>query len=507
MCWYKYRIIILLKYRIFGLSMSEKKVAGNFLSNNFWNLFLFSAFVVLILLPLFQKGTFIDGTLYKTVAFNQSIQVGNFWTMKYTNTCMPVFCEQPPLYPSLLGYFYRMFGSHYLVDRVFTLLLFLILFLFLKSCIRQVFGKTHFFFPLTLFFTLSIPVFCWSYVNQVIEPLVCVFIAAGILFFIRYLQTGTWLNVLLFAVTIYLCFLTKGFQSCFLIVLPAAYFLVSRFSVRALYISLLAGGLLTLCLFITLRLYQPAMTWFDCYYNARVVLTLQNVGNTTDSHAEIVVRFFTELLIPICLLVILTGYLNIKKKYPVRFLLKNFVSNKLAVALLITSFAGSLPYAISLVQRGFYLVPSFICFILALVLGFRRYWLFTANVLIRIGKYKVAQLVLMLIFVSVVIYFFVNVSGYKREKELLTDVELILPYLQKNDTVLVEPEMWNYFNLHSYLYMEKQVSLVTSGNSSYRYFICSKRLNRSDLPANYKKITLATSELELMEIISNQKSF
>lgn len=471
------------------------------ISKHLWSLFLFSAFIILILLPLFQKGTFIDGVLYKTVAFNSSQQSGNFWTMKYTDTCMPVFCEQPPLYPWLLGVFYKLFGNHYLVDRFFTLFLFSVLCFLLKGIIVQLFKQSKLWFLLTVFFVFSVPVICWSYVNQVIEPLVCVFIAAGVLFFIRYLRSGKAVFLLLFAISIYLCFITKGFQSCFLIVLPVAYFFLTKFSRRAFVVTSFAGLFLILAGWITLKLYQAAADWFECYYQARLVLTMQNVGNTTESHSEILVRFFTELIIPLACLLILFVWLKMKRNYPVRIAFRNFYENKLAMALLITSLAGSFPYALSLVQRGFYLNPAFICFILALVIGFRRYWLLPGRALSRIGAFASVRASILVIFAGTVIYFCLTVNGYKREEKLLTDLEMMYPLLPKNDTVAVEDEMWNYFNLHSYLYMERQVSLLTLTTEKRNYLITKK--SSENIPQEYQKLPLPTSELDLWVLIES----
>ncbi|PBQ30768.1 hypothetical protein CNR22_02920 [Sphingobacteriaceae bacterium] len=460
-----------------------------------WVYFISAAFIVLILSPLFQKGCFIDGMLYKTVAYNYAEGLGSFWTMKFTNSSMVQFCEQPPFYFYLLGNFYKAFGDHYLVDRIFTLLLFLIFVFILNHIVKSLFRKPQLYFVLSIFILLSIPVFCWSYVNQIIEPLQCVLVALELWFFIRFIHSRNRMFVVAFACVLFLLFLGKGFQSCFVIVLPITYALISKFEKRYYYFVVFSGILFLTLLFSCVWLYSPAKTWLECYYQARLVLTLNNVGNTTDNHFEIIGRFFSELIGCLIILALLFSYLAAKKHYAFRFIFKNFLANKLAVALLITSFAGSLPYAISLVQRGFYLIPSFVCFVLALVYGFKRYWLFFFLFLAEITKLKITRLVFGLLALGSIVYFCMAASTYKRNEDLLKDIDLILPYLKKGETVSIEAERWNDFSLHAYLYMARQVSLSASKERTF-YSIRSKEipLLAGD---SLKKINLDTREIEL----------
>lgn len=458
-------------------------------------LFLFSAFLLLILLPLLQQGTFIDGVLYKTVAVNASEHPAQFWSMKYTDTCMPQFCEQPPLYPWLLGLFYRFFGQHYLVDRLFTLLLLTALFFVLRSICRQALGRSGPWFQLLLFFMLSVQVFCWSYVNQVIEPLVCLLVASGVWLYQRYSLTGRWLYILLFSATLYLSFLSKGFQSCFLVVLPVAAWLFGSHPKRALQMGVAAGFLLALALFVTFRLYQPAMVWFDCYVNARLVLTLNNVGSTTDNHLEIVGRFFSELILPLAAVVVLAVWLRVKKQVPLRVLFRTYFRDPLAPGLLVASLAGSLPFALSLVQRGFYLDPAFLCFNLSLVLGFKRYWVWAFRALSALVKPAIVRYALVVVALAATGWTLTQAREYKREENLLTDLELIYPYLPAGATVSVEDDMWNYFNLHSYLYMKKKCSLVKVSDVHCEILITKK--DGDAAPRDYQRLALPTRELQV----------
>lgn len=464
--------------------------------------FLASVFILLIVLPLFQKGTFIDGMLYKTVAFDYAEGLSSFWKMKFTNTCMVFFCEQPPLYFYLLGVFYKVLGVNYLTDRVFTLVLFLFLTWSLFLICKHLFKNYRLFFYLSLFFLFTIPVFCWSYVNQVIEPLANVFVAFNILFFVKYISEKKAIYIFLFALGLCMLFLTKGFQSCFISVLPLSYLLVSKISKPIFFYSLISSLFLFCFLGFILLVYQPSKEWFDCYYNTRLVLTMQDVGNTTTNHFEIIGRLFTELVVFVSLLFILMVYLKSKKNYPFKFIIQNFLSNKVAVSLLITTLFGSFPFALSLVQRGFYLVPSFICFILAMLFGFKRYWFYFYLFLVHITKQKSVQFSIVLISIASVIYFVFTVGNFKRDKDLSDDLVLISPYFNQNETVFIEDCLWNYFSLHSYLYMSKKVSLSVSENPS-KFYLKDKRDCSKNIPRGAIKINLNTKQLDLYFISEN----
>ncbi len=476
--------------------LAEKKYT--WFQKNLWSFFLLAAILLLIIVPLFQKGTFIDGMLYKTVAYNYSIGESSFWNMKFTNTSMTFFCEQPPIYFFVLGNFYKLFGTHYLADRFFTLLLFIAFIFILKLIFKLLFPNKNGPFLLAIFMLVSIAVFCWSYANQVIEPLLCFITAFAIYFFIKFIISKNHFYSLLFCIAVFLLFLTKGFQSCFVIILPLTYLMLSKWNKTIFKFCLLFGFLLSFILAFTLFVYQPAVNWFNAYYQARLVLTFNNVGNTTDSHLEIIVRFFTELIVCLMCLLFLSVWLSTKKKYPIKFMFRNFSSNKLAVSLLITSLAGSFPYALSLVQRGFYLLPAFVCFVLAIIIGFHRYWKFFYAPLLKVSENKFVQTAVLLIVIASFTISSLTVNNYKRDEPLIKDVDLILTKLNKNDTLLVNGDLWNYFSLHAYLYINKQVNLSTEKKDAH-FIISNKNENLPPQDSGYKLITSNTNELVLYE--------
>jgi 4-amino-4-deoxy-L-arabinose transferase-like glycosyltransferase len=467
--------------------------------NFFITALIVSASLVLVILPLFQKGTFIDGMLYKAVALNYAKGISSFWSMKFTDTSMTFFCEQPPLFFYICGIFYKIFGSVYWGDRMFSVVL-LVTFLFFIDKIFKL-EKIHsnrFFIWFIFLFYISIPVVFWSYANQIIEPLLCLLIAISVYTYIYYTRSGNFLFLCLFGVSLLLLFLTKGFQSCFIVLLPFLNTLLSQSKKRALFAFFTSTVTLAIGLIWIIKIYPPAVEWFDCYYGSRLVLTFNNTGSTTDNHFEIIFRFFSELILSLFLFICLCVFIKYKRNYPLKFMLDNFLANKLALALLFCSFAGSFPFALSLVQRGFYLLPAFVCFTLAILLGFKRYWLVFLENLRQATQKKALKYFSWLILVGSFLYIILNIGGYKRDDTLIRDSEKILKHVPMGDTILIDAGLWNYFSLHAMMYMGKQVSLSDVPNQQ-KYMIRSKN---DVVPAdytNYSKVKIVTEELELWE--------
>ena len=179
--------------------------------------FLFILASVLIISPLFQQGWFIDGLIYKTVATNYLSEDARFWEMKFNDVSMNPFYEQPPLFFIATAIFYKIFGNGFLTDKFLTLIyLGLSIFFLFKIC-KHFFKEDKPAFYIVLFLLLTIPVFCWTYVNQVIEVLVLPLVLSAFYFFLQFRKSEKisqhTFYLVCFSASVILLFLTKGFQS------------------------------------------------------------------------------------------------------------------------------------------------------------------------------------------------------------------------------------------------------------------------------------------------------
>lgn len=433
-----------------------------------------------------QKGIFIDGLLYKTVAFNYSQGDGSFWRMKFTNVSMNPFYEQPPLYFFINGLFYKIFGASLFADRFFTLTLLLFNLVLFKKISKILFEQNQTLFIILILFLLSVQVLCWSFVNQMIETLVLLFVVLALFLFLKSMKQSMSQSIIysfLFGLCIPLLFLTKGFQSCFVIVLPFFHSVLFR-SKQSFRFFIIASLVATISLGLLLFQHPPSSEWFSHYFQKRLLASLNNVGATTDNHFEIIFRTFSELIFPIVLIVVLY----------VRFRTLKVNPDKIGFVLLLTAVAGSFPFAVTLEQRGFYLVPSFPFYILGTIVIFKEHLGFFYLKMNDFFSKKFMAPAIYLIFSGSVLYLALSFTIYKRDENLIRDLAVLKEHLPENDTVSILEETWNNVPLHGYLYMSKKLNLEV--NTNHAYLIHDRSISEKP-DSNYKKIELNTLQYDL----------
>lgn len=453
--------------------------------------FVIALALVLIVAPLFEQGLFIDGLLYKTVSTNYYTGDGSFWRMKFSNTSMNPFYEQPPFFFFVTGGFYKLFGNSHIVDKSVTLIFMGVSVALINSIYKLISGTNR--LSLLIFVQLlSIPVVCWTFTNQVIETLVMPLSLLGLYCFLKYRETESGLgkitSMLCFSLTVVLLFLTKGFQSCFVAIVPFLYTLFFRTKKNLLF-TLVSGVLIALSLYFFIFLYQPSAEWFGNYLQKRLVNSLEGVGATTTYRAEIIVRTLTELIVPIGVAIL--AWLFLRKRV---YQKSTAEEKKGGFVILITALCGSLPFAITFEQRGFYLVPAFPFFVLAITLLFAPYLEFVQD---KLDKYfahktiKYCSIGLMLVFLFEV---FLGFYDYKRDVNLIKDLAIIKTHLKSNDTISIDGDSWNDTALQAYLYMQNKVSV--EGNYNHKFYIHDR--DHNTVPnENYKKVEIPTLQYDL----------
>jgi 4-amino-4-deoxy-L-arabinose transferase-like glycosyltransferase len=460
---------------------------NRFFQNGF-ALFLLSAAIVVIIAPLMQNGVFMDAMLYKTVAHNYATGNSGFWRMKFTDVAMNHFYEQPPLFFYLTGTWYKLFGESLFADRAFTMLWLIITVYLIRLICRRMFAAQL--VPSVFFLLLCIPVLHWTFVNQAIETVVTPLSLAGFLLAVQPSRStsnaafkGTCLGILLT-----LLFLTKGFQSCFIVVSPFIYYWLQK-KKHTLVTGLTAIAVLTVALYILLFIYEPSCDWFNAYTDKRLKATLMGVGATTSYRAEIIVRIVTELILP--LIITAGAYLGFRKTAQIPV---NGQYRQKAWLFLLTGICGTFPYAITLEQRGFYLVPGIPFLVFALIA-------FAWQPLSRLQEMATAfcarrgpRAVIMGLLLGSLIYLVYSPCLYKREEVMMTDLGKMKPFLQPGDTISIDEEMWNYTSVHAVIYMQNHTNL--SDRTLHDYYLHDDG-HQTAIKPGYTKVPLGTQKIHL----------
>jgi len=459
--------------------------------------------LILVIAPLIQDGIFMDGMLYISVGKNLSQGIGTFWNQSFSKTCMFNYHEQPPLYGGLIALFFKIFGYSIYTERIFCFSFFALTLVVLSKFWKQLnLNKDQFkldFLPI-LFFSIT-PVVFWAYQNHVEETVMTLFDLLAIYYIHQSLQNrGSVLIKLFFSSCfIVLATLTKGIQGIFPLMGFALFWLINpefknlkKYFVNTLYLFGFFTGIYSIIFFV----FPDAYTSFENYFSIRLVNTFNHIGATTENRFYLLFKLVNEL-IPVAALSFILILLGKNKS---RVSLINKEKRRELYWLILVGLSGSLPLMVTLEQRGFYLVTSLPYFALA-------FSLITVNYLTEIQlKSELIKKILRLFSIVVLFigisYSFFSIGKTKRDKELLHDIYLCKSILKHGDTIGVPENMWNDWNLQTYMVRYYYVSLSMAKNNTY--YIIRKDLDKSIVPENYQLLKLTTQFFDVYELKKNK---
>ena len=211
-------------------------------------LFLLGLIGIFFMPILIQKGMFVDGLWYATIANNLSNGLGTFWQPMLTETMAPEFYSHPPLVFWLQSLFFDVFGHGLFVEKIYATLTFLLTMLMIHKVWREInFDneklKKLSFVPLILWFLCERTYA--NFPNNLLECTQGVFILSSILFIFKGIRFNNRKSNVLFLIAglfLALSFLSKGYTGLFpliVIVLHQFYFRAFTFLTSIKYLSLI----------------------------------------------------------------------------------------------------------------------------------------------------------------------------------------------------------------------------------------------------------------------------
>jgi 4-amino-4-deoxy-L-arabinose transferase-like glycosyltransferase len=480
--------------KISGFSSLTKSAAGPF-----W-LFTLSAIVILIVSQLIQDGMFMDGMIYVSVGKNLANGIGTFWDPHFSDIAMASYHEQPPLYFGLLAVFFKVFGFSMYVERLFCLLCFILVTVYIYKLWVKLFpvkeGVNNTAWLPVLFWAIT-PCIFWAYINHVEETLMTVFVVASVYYIYRalFLKEKPILYMIVSGGLIFLASLTKGAQGMFPLAAVGLYWFVFRsisFKKAVGYTLVLISVPVTIyaCL---LGFSSSAYLSFEKYYRDRYVPTFSNIMNTTNHRFALMGELFMQLLpiIALSAVVLLFTRRYIKKEN------ENKANYRAITWFLLIGLSGSLPLLVTLEQRGFYLVTVIPFFALAIAL-----WVAPAistlfdRINIKSIGFNVFKIFSMVLFVASIIFAFSQVGNSKRDGEVLADVYKINKVIKEGDVISIPPQMHDEWGTRAYFVRYGTINLDPQRN--HKYFLIDTKIS-STVPQGYKKLSLGLARLELYE--------
>lgn len=456
-------------------------------------LFVIGIFLIIISPTILSDGMFVDGLLYSTIAHNLSNGIGTLWHPQYTATCWTDFHEHPPLAFKLQSIFITFFGESRFLDKLYSLLTFVIVG-FIISKIWKYLGLKNSWFPLLLW--LSIPLVSWASSNNMLENTLTIFTSLSILLYLKYENGNKYIFIFLAGLMIALGFLTKGFVVFFPWSFPFLLWLLKRKkSFRNMVFDTVGLFLASIVpLFILILLSPEAKISLQVYLDTQVINSLENV-KTVDSRLFIVNSLFSELIpaIGICLLFLIWGW---RRKFQINTLKNNY---KTALLFILLGLTGVLPIMISMKQSGYYILATYPFFAIGIgilinplieFLFDNQFYETKGFLFFKRASYGIFIIGLILPLL------FVNKIG--RDKTQLKDMYTIIEKIPASTTINILPSMWKEWSLHGYYARYKSISLDPNLDNKREYLLIqNNKISDSAIFTSYKKIELQTIDYQL----------
>lgn len=475
--------------------MLKKKLLNR--QTPFW-LIAFSVLIVLTLPTLIQDGMFMDAMLYTSVSHNLSMGIGTFWFPQFSvhNVAgLSSFHEQPPLVFGIQAIFYKLFGGSMYVERFYTFLTMCItamltIFLWKEIFRNQTDYKKLGWLP--LIFWITIPVCFWSYSNNMHENTMGIFTLCSVILTYKAFRSEKFQIILLglSGISIFLASLSKGVPGLFPITIPFLYWLLTKkISFSKAFFQTLVITLTPLFIYIILFFIPDSKESLSIYFFKRVLHRISEVP-TVDSRFYILGRLFMELIPQLILVVIFFSIAKLKK---IEF---NFSrQTRESVFFMSVGLSASTPLMLTLVQKGFYFVPSLPFFAIGLSILIAPIILnLTERINTQGKKYKIFLLLSSLLFIGTITFALMQKGKVSRNKELLHDIYLIGTVVPRQTTVSIPSDMWNEWDLQCYLVRYFNISLET--NYENNYCIIDKTI-QTDTLTDYKKVDIKTLQYDL----------
>ena len=417
-------------------------------------LFVVGLFFILISPHFLTDGMFLDGLWYATLSKNLADGLGSFWVPKLTQTYDA--WGQPPLAYLLESVFFH-FGKSLYVAKIYSVLTFVCTGFLMYLIWKEIGGKRENFWMVLLLWSIT-PLVIWCAPENILENTMGIFVLLSVLLYLISLRRNRILNVFLSGVMLFLALLTKGFPGLYPLAFPIIHMLFVRKT--SLLRALADTAIMLACVALpvaTLYLFSPEAHHFtDMYMSEQVLASLKN-WKTVNTRFDIVLRFFTEILLPMAItgLVLLVAW----KQNLLRKAYEN-VNLKPAWALLVLVLAGVLPIMISLKQRGFYIVTVFPLFALAAGAAIEPALenIRTGHAFAKISR--IISVIVLVVAVGINI-FFAGKAG--RDTEMLADIRLVSSQVPENTIMSADRTLYEKWSMPAYFYFQKKISLDFDG--------------------------------------------
>jgi len=438
-------------------------------SNNtpFW-LLLIGLFLILVCNSLLAEGMFFDGVTYASISRNMAEGQGTFWNPHYTQTLYPEFRQHPPLALGLEALAFKAFGDHLWVEKVYSVLTFLLSGLFITLIWKWTTNNIRWAW-LPLLFWIAMPLVSWGATNNLLENTMSVFVLLSVYLMIVNYQRNHKLWLFLAGISLFLAFLSKGFTGLFPLVFPILHCI---FDDKRRWIQ---GPIDTLLLIVALAVLSGVMflVFPSSFAYLKDYINLQVIGGglhetTVSSRFFIVFSLLSQLIVPLVIFVIILIMSKIinKDKHKV---FEFAPDKKHFFSFLILGLTGVLPIMLSVKQRDFYMLTALPFFALA----FGHLSLSMLNMMLLEIRPKIQNWMMITSSVVLLVGIVLNASHigkYGRDEAFLVEMKKALAEIPENEVIEIKPEDFSQWSWHAYFMRYGKVSLDDQEPHKYSFF-------------------------------------
>jgi len=467
-----------------------------------------------------HRGMFVDGVTYASIARNLAEGRGSFWSPSYTATLYPQFHEHPPLGFWLQSLWFRVFGDHLFVERLYAVAVAL----GTAGLIAAIWRRLHAdvdrptagsdgpaeaghvrhdiaergldWLPVVLW--IAVPVVSWAIVGNLLETTVALFTTGAILAALNASSntggggaaTG-W--TILSGLCIVAAVLTKGPVGFFPLVLPIAFLWLAegRQAWRAILVqSALQWMTVAACAWLVWTSGTARASLTD-YANQQVMAALAGSREVSGSSVTILKTLMQGVVLP------MTGVAVLAFIGSGRFVVPAPAVQRRALLFLAVGLSGTLPILASAKQAGHYLVPAVPLYAIAaaLVVG---------PTVAAVVHRSAAKPWRVAINIAITLLILGTVGGslsaaVGRDRDRLADLDAMASTVPRTQTIGLCPESNDDWGLHAWFQRRFQVSLDAGEGRRRDWFLQTARGPAGCVPAACAAATDPRRQLVLMK--------
>lgn len=457
--------------------------------------------VLAFTLPVLVKDAmFQDAMLYSSVSRNLAIGIGTFWFPQYSTlniAGIPSFHEQPPLVFGIQSLFYKIFGDSIYVERFYTLLMLIAHIILINVLWKLNFDKTleqRKLGWIAVTFWILIPVCWWCFHNNLMENTMSLFDLAAVILIVQNLKKSSqnYFAWIIAGILIFLASFSKGLPGLFPVVVPFLYWIVDRKTgfKKHLLLTLLLFSIPAL-IYAILFIIPVSRESLSIYVFERLLVRVDSMP-TSSYRLEILWRLLTEM-IPVLLvlcIVFVTGYFR-------KATMAVSENRKAVFFYFLIGLSGSTPLTLTMVQKGWYLVPSFPYFAVAAGMLISPYISKSLAEIDTAGrKFKIFFIATIVLFLSVLVASATQFGKISREKETLSDVYKIGKVVPRFSTITVPINLYDEYDFILQGFLVRHFNISIDPTKEYKYFLNMKG-NIVNIPSEYQKVDISLEKYEL----------